>query len=436
MTQHWRKQASVAYGYSLTRLALHYYGYCEEADETMDQNRVTEAEEQFHRILGACLAGETPLDELKKLREQVFQEMETVIAYADCFQIYEYALNRMERRFDSALPTLDVEEEELVARLVHFLSDAGDAAVMNQRIQMMVAQLPVRLTRQKFYAMVLDALSAYIGSDQSGLDSMMYLLRTNAMVELTREEQERYPDLDCLLEQLQNLPFRQLEAIPYQESVRKITLAGETLYRLSDTWRTLQEMVNDLYVICLTRADAMRDTVEETNALMILKELYAQRESGVYGAIADEVTEHLYLLEGVQESYDEKYQRLGPAPEYQNGEEASAYSARCVDKLLSASSFASLEEDQEVGTVTRSDVEAAANAFFAQLEPVFAANAKPVVRAIMAAVLSNLPVFFNSLDEIERYIANSFGSCTDSAEKETCMELLLKLMEYEDYGMV
>lgn len=59
-----------------------------------------------------------------------------------------------------------------------------------------------------------------------------------------------------------------------------------------------------------------------------------------------------------------------------------------------------------------------------------------MVRAIMATVLSNLPVCFNSLDEVSDYITNSFASCTDSAEKETSKELLQKLMEYEDYGMV
>lgn len=436
MRQHWRKQASVAYGYSLTRLALNYYTYFSDADEEIVLENVKQADARFHQILGACLAGERPLDSLKELREQVTREMEAVTAYADCFRIYEYALNRMERRFETDMPQTGVDEEELVARLVHFWSDTGEAAVMNQRIQMIIGQLPIRFTRQKFYGMVMEALSAYIGSDQSSLDNMMYLLRTSAMVELTDEQKKGYEDLNILLEQLQNLPFKELEAGQYRDAVLKIGYASELLFHISDMWQMMQEMINDIYVICLTGPDAMKDAAEEGNALFILNGLYRQYQAGSCGEIADEITERLYLLEGVQEHYFEKYQRLDAAPEYRDGEDETAYYGRCVDKLLSSSPFVSMEDGCGEQTVDQKAVEKAANDFFAQVEPVFAANPKPVVRAIMATVLSNLPVCFNSLDEVERYIANSFASCTDPAEKETSKELLLKLMEFEDYGMV
>lgn len=436
MTQHWRKQASVAYGYALTRLALNYYTYFSDADEEMTQDSLNQADQQFHQILGAYLAGETPLDAIRTLRERVTREMEAVTAYADCFRIYEYALNRLERRFETGLPTVGVEEDEFVRQLMHFLTNTNEAAVMNQRIQMIIGQLPIRFTRKKFYGMVMEALSAYIGSDQSGLDNMMYLLRTSAMVELTQEQKNGYQDLNILLEQLRNLPFRELETDQYREAMQKIGYASEALYLFSDTWQMLQDMVNDLYILCLTRADSIKDAAEEENALSILNALYEQHQAGACGEIADEVTENLYLLEGVQESYYEKYQRLDPASEYQEGEAETAYAGRCVDKLLSSSPFVSLEEMHGERCVERQDVELAANAFFAQLESVFAANPKPVVRAIMATALSNLPVCFNSLDEIQNYIVNSFASCTDSAEKETSMELLQKLMEFEDYGMV
>ena len=54
------------------------------------------------------------------------------------------------------------------------------------------------------------------------------------------------------------------------------------------------------------------------------------------------------------------------------------------------------------------------------------------MRAVMAKILSDLPVYFNSIDEIQNYIRGSFESCTDEAEKETCKELLEELMNYEN----
>ena len=110
-----------------------------------------------------------------------------------------------------------------------------------------------------------------------------------------------------------------------------------------------------------------------------------------------------------------------------------------MERLLSTSAFAPLDEKEswrEDDVVTREDVEAAFDRFVSGVDPVLAACQKPVVRSIMAATLSNLPLSFRSLDEIQEYIKNSLGSCTDRAEKETCMELLQMLMESEDYAMV
>lgn len=436
MSQLWRKQASAAYGYSLARLALNAYTYFEDMEEEGAGARLNWADGRFHEAMGAFLAGEDPLDILKELREQIRMEMEAVTAYTDCFLIYEYALNRLERRVLKDLPELDIGEEELIRRLVNFVAEAGDPALANQRIQMVIGQLPVRFTRKKFYSMVMEGLSAYIGSDSSGLENMMYLLRTSSMTERTRSRGESYRDLDELLEQLKALPFRELTADAYRDAMQKIGEAGEMLYSLSDSWQMLQEMVNDLYVLALTRETAMRDQTEEENALFILRALYQKRQDGECQAISEEVTDRLYLLEGVQESCFEKYQRLEPAPGYAEGEANTAYLGRCVDRLLSSSPFVPLEEPKAEKTVERADVEAAANAFFAQLEPVFDDNPKPVVRAIMAVVLSNLPVFFNNPDEFFRYLTDSLSACTDLAEKETCMELLLQLMESWDYGVV
>lgn len=429
MIQNWKKQASVAYGYSLTRLALNYYMYLSDADDQTYEQELSWAEEGIHRELGNLLQGEPSLEGIRDLRCRIQQEMEAITAFADCFRIYEYALNRMERRLETDVQPITVDEDEFIAQLMGFLTNVKDTAIMNQRIQMIIAQLPVRFTRQKFYSMVLEALSIYTGADQSSLDNMMYLLRTGAMVELTKEQRERYPQMSEILDQLGSLSFRELELDTYREALKKIAYVSERLYALSDACQDLQNLINDLYVLCLTGKDAMKDTSEEANARLVLEALY-QHGSG------DSVTDQLYLLEGVQEHYYEKYQRLQAVPEYQEGEAEWAYKGRCIDKLLSASPFASLEDAKEEHTLTQGDIETVANDFFQKLDEVFAKSQKPVVRAIMASTLSNLPVCFHSLEEIGSYMENSLGSCTDSMEKETCMELLQQLMETEEYALL
>ena len=82
--------------------------------------------------------------------------------------------------------------------------------------------------------------------------------------------------------------------------------------------------------------------------------------------------------------------------------------------------------------VDRSCLEETAGEYFRELEEVFSHVPRPVARAIMAKVLSDLPVYFNSIDDIQTYIEGSLKSCLDEAEKETCKELLEELMDYEN----
>jgi hypothetical protein len=52
-----------------------------------------------------------------------------------------------------------------------------------------------------------------------------------------------------------------------------------------------------------------------------------------------------------------------------------------------------------------------------------------VRRAVMATVLSQLPVFFNNTEEIQSYINISLMQCSDDAEQKATVEILKALME-------
>ena len=57
------------------------------------------------------------------------------------------------------------------------------------------------------------------------------------------------------------------------------------------------------------------------------------------------------------------------------------------------------------------------------------------MRAIMATTLSVLPICFNSANEIQTYVENSLGGCSDIAEKEASIDLIHQLMEMEEYAI-
>ncbi len=441
MSQLWKKQASVAYGYSLTRLALNEYMYLEDMPaegmlaEGMPE-KISLYGEQFHQLLELHLQQSDCLEQIKVLRSRLQREMETVVAMTDCFRIYEYALNRVERRFRNEQPAVEADDAVFTEQLLAFVTGSDDTAVMNHRVQLVIGQLPVRFTKNKFYSMVREALSVYIGSDRSGLDNIMYLLRTGAMVALDNEKMEEYPRLAELLKHLRQLDFKTMTAADFENAGQMITMAGEQLYEYSENYQLLQEMINDLYVLQLTAADAVRDQHEESTAVSLLQQLLQLYHDTAGVDSEGEIMAYLHQLEGSQEHYYEKYQRLENAPEYKAGEEEWADKSRRVERLLSTSSFAELEAVTEEVPVDAALLDETATAFFEQLSGLFSACQKPVTRAVMASVLAILPVCFNSLDEIRNYIGGSLASCSDLAEKETSKELLQLIMESDGYAML
>ncbi len=452
MAYSWKKQASAAYGYSLARLSLQAYMYVEDIPRYYEGAREKQktTDKRFMELLSAYRNGELTEECLCSFRDSLRFWMETVIAYTDCFLIYEHAWNRLERRFDTDIKPTGISDEDMVDILMDYLTSDRDAAIVNRRIQQIIGQLPVRFTRQKYYGMVRSALTSYIGADKEGLRNEMYLLRTASMAELDDGHRDSEPEFRDLFAALQAVSMRDATTEQYRDVQAKLHLASERLFADSEYLQMMQEMVNDLYVLLLTQEEATIDEAMAEHACRILDGLLAAYRSGDL-VISEEITEELSSLEGVQEEFFEAYSRLEPVPEPHSPEPVSGTHSRDsvsavftgrsqdlakgkkIERLLSSSSYASLEDEGSPELVSSQDAEAAANDYILGIEPVFAACQKPVMRAIMATALSILPVCFNSLDEIRSYIAGSLGSCADFAEKEASKELLMQIMEMDGY---
>lgn len=436
MAHNWKRQASLAYGCALTRLALNLYLHFEEWSGSLEEKLPwqKELEESYMKLLGRYLSGEREelLEALDEFRARVQKETSSVMAYSDGFLIYEYALNRVERRFKKSM-SIDVEEKAFVGNLMRYVASAKDGAVQNQRIGQIVGQLPVRFTRQKYFAMIHDGLTSYIGSDLAGLEDMMFLLKSGSMAALKEGFREEYTEFNEIFASLSKLSFKNMEKETYDHAIEQVMLAAEKLTALSGDCVSLEEMANDLYILCLTGADAMRETWEEDSAAGILRGLWQQEQRGSR-EIPEELTNCLPKLEGIQEEYTEKYQRLDF--HWEDSQEEIRQKGQMVDLLMSGSAFVSLRQNRESRNVSQEDVKKAADDFFASVGPILSSCQKPVTRAIMAATLSCLPVFFHSPDELQAYIQDSLSCCTDLAEKEACMDLLIQLMESDGYELV
>ena len=100
-----------------------------------------------------------------------------------------------------------------------------------------------------------------------------------------------------------------------------------------------------------------------------------------------------------------------------------------VTKLQSGSNFVSLtKDDTKLEIPDDSYADDSCESLVNELDAAFKSLAQPLKRAVMSAVLAQLPVFFNNTEEIQSYINVSLMQCSDVAEKAAVVEVLKMIM--------
>lgn len=429
-----KRQLSTAYRYSFTRLALNYYTYCESMVELMEiPPAIRECNNRLNKALEGFFEKTATEEEIDGLREHIRHQMEIVTAFADCCENYEYAINRIERRF---LPDerKDLNFPRFFQAMTDYIMESEDGAVMNARISAAISQLPLRMTKVKFFSLLEEALAPFQNASREALDEQMYLLRTGAMLDLPQDMSAGYEELTEALAHLEVVDYKTITEDEYWQRKNEIVFISDNVRDYITAFTMLEEIVNDLYVMILAKPEAMVELQEEEVLTSIVKGLLESLGSGEKKPIPEAITDKLELLEGKQESYMEKYEEQQiPAESLTDLEDPMTKKLFLVDLLLSASTFASLKvrPEEESGTVGEQLFNQELQKLKDDLSAKFTQLAKPVVRAVMARVLATVPLWFTDSDDMLAFLRNGLDSCTDQKEKQTSMELMKSLMERE-----
>lgn len=428
-THNIKRLLSAAYRYSYAGLALNYYSLSEMMCEEKIPDKVKTYVKELNPLIQSFLDGTLESECLDALRKQVMASMEVITSFTDSFEIFEYVLNRLERRYLKGLK-MDENLTGFTNRVMDYLLASQDTAIMNERIRQLLGQLPVRYTKQKFSQLIKEGLSGFLGLEKRSLANMMYLLRTGSMVELSDNMEQEYEALYELLHQLMNADYPNMDKDTYDAYVERMTWASQQLFEDSGYYMLLQDILNDLYVLYLSGGEAMMDAGEKQTMENIVKGVLNWFQEGNNTMIEDEITDLLYEMEGIQENAMERYlSSSGPL----SCDNPLTETLDKVDMLLSGSPFVQLDQVVTVeGTVDHPYLEQVLNEFLKELDSVFSSVTKPVVRAIMAKLLSSIPMMFHSEPELRNYIQKSLDSCGDEAELETTIELIEQEMVIGD----
>lgn len=445
--------------YASLKLMMEYYVFYEMVSEGINPylDSAKDTAMQLNQVISQIFEGETPdgeqckkLEEiLEQLRQEVTEKMQVLTAYVDRFVVYEYILNRVQYRFEDQ--EMMPEDPVFAQEVLNFIFATKDNMAINDNIRAVLGQLPMRMTRSRYYDLIRDSISVYKGSDISSLEGYLYMFRTNAMLYQTPAMEKYFTEFVPVLQELEQLDYDTLSKEAYEIYAEKIRINASKLNDISDLYMLLQQLLNEVYAIVLAlpyekeekKQSAVETVIRGINALCMEKETSvwqtADQALDTEEDKMDWLGEHFVEIEGLQERIYEAMNVADAVLEEtkeahkEEIKELQLWDSFVVlgkmQQLLSNSAFAELEAAAEEEKVTSQVAEQAAEDLIAELKEAFKGQSRMVRRAIMANTLEKIPVFFTTPQEVADYISQSLALCDDEAEKYAAKQLIQSIME-------
>ncbi|MBQ1327715.1 MAG: hypothetical protein IIY49_06745 [Eubacterium sp.] len=434
---------ATAFGnYATIKLSLNFFTLKEMVND-IDSERKPEIEGYIKDIetalLDTVLSGKEVgcelIDKISAIRDAVTKKMKIFTSYTDALQIYDHILDRKK-----PLLTNDLEEyvdtDALAAEMFNFVFADKDKVMVNTKIQEFIAELPVRMTKQRFYDIMSTSLNIYKGGEKSAVRSFADTLLEAALISKPEGFNDLYPDLYKVYEELSHADYKEISAAEFESLTDKMYKASEDINEAVTDYLMLEEVINDALIILYTGNKLKRQYLGEEyeTAAIILKKIIEADD--IYKA-AEEFDPLFVKLEGAQENaystlsfidgkLDEIYKDY--RDEFADDKDITdgfSLLLKC-DKLTSTSLFIDLEEDVTV-ILDPTDDEYLAQLkeeLFAEFDKRFADISKFEKRSIMSKVLSMMPVFFNTQQEIKDYFEYALSGCGDDSELTACSRII------------
>lgn len=439
--------------FSHIKLSMNYYTFCDVLNEENGETarELTGLLASLNGMIAANVVNNAEDEERKEtirrlmvLRQSVMDTMEIVTAYVDRFSVIEHILNRVEFRFSEDSLDEYYYDNGLVNDIMNYILSDKDSVVMNSRISEIVGQLPVRLTRSKFFELVKDAFGLYKGQEKSAARDFVYMLDTVSGIYEPAGFAKRFPDLYEIMAGLSEMNYKEISREEFENASRQLSYAVSYLTKTSDLYVQMMELINDTAVILLSAPFAFHDQKEISNSIAIIREVMEKNgEELAEEDFLSDITDRFIFFEGKQEKI---YNQISANDyvideiEKSFAEELSANGLtdafadlKNVAKLSSGSNFVSLEEAEDDRSILEAqDIEEMFHIYREKMEAKFAGGSQILNRAVMSAVLASLPVFFNNVNEIMAFVQTSLSQCSDLAEKKACVSLMR--MIFEDYS--
>lgn len=426
---------------SLIDAAVEYFIFCEMSSETPFPGqadtgyeielvrecfkKLTQIEKEKPDITGM-------IEQLDNARNIIIEKMQVLTAYIDRFLVYEYVMNRIEARYIMTEQEVDeltrrIDKNMFAADIVNYIFRTDEPVDVNDRIREIIGQLPVRMSRSKFLNCIKDSIKLYSDSDRDSLEGFLYMIRTSAMIYEPEGMQKYFAGFKKVLDELGEADYVGMETDYYNILSDRIRVSTSEIHDISDLYMSLQRMINGLYVYALNADAVLRDDLTDVSVCCI--DIINAVDRAFDEGCEPESEKLFEKIEGVMEKLFEERTVLESMLGKEIPEDAESYSSlKKSEKLMSSSIFAELDENLSSLPVTPEYLEEVTDSLLEDMMIMIKKYSRPVVRAVYAVVLSNIPVFFGNSKELTEYISHSIEQCGDKSELAACYSLISGLI--------
>ena len=426
------RYADEYYKYAGLQFAIYDYELFENTREM--GSPVPEYTKAYREVVRLFFSGDAGVkDKYLALRAGIIAKMEAVTAFTDRFTVYEYLLNRAELRFSISQGDEDpIDDEKVAGELLSRIFRDQDNNAINLKLQTMLEQLPVRLTTDRFFDTLKNSLELYINGQQSSAKKLDYMVRSASGL-FKPDGMAYFADLLEAEKKLEAINYKEITETEFDEATELLSSVITQLTELSEYIGLLENAVNQLGILVLLAPFVSEDAKTVANGTKDLT-CWMIENGDSKDPVPEELVDLFKLGEGKLEEHSEALQRLTASFD-------GAYDSN-IDKikelgllelgealeqcriLASDSIYASLDDDETTDIADEGFISELFGKLEADLKDLFKDKEQKKKRAIMGAVLGELPVFFASRKAVLEYITNSLRNCSDMAEKRMSIELL------------
>lgn len=434
--------------YATVKMCMNYYTMKEMVQESDDQSaeyvsqfaKITELIDK-HIIKHEAVAADS-IEVVKSIRTSIEKRMKNLTSFTDGYEIYEYILNRAEARVMDSEEEIDT--ELLSNKLYNYVFMDNDTVLINSKLQLIMSQLPVRMTKMKFFDIVARTLTIYTGSEKTSADEFIEMLRGAILLDKPEGFEVEYPELFKLYSKLTEIDYKDIKKDDFINLGEELSSAAALISNEVSVYMLLQEIVNDVYALLLTVESAYSENenrIGYKSALEILEnclkednmetlpEMLMTKFIDIEG-VQETIYENIMLLEAIYEDIasgrSELIDSLGIRTAFDN--------LGIIEKLLSTSLFINIDKAKTSSEeLADSDyINTEKEKLITDLTMLFKSVDKVVTRSMMSKLLAAMPIFMNNKQEIKDYFDYVLNNCNDASELTACSKLLNDIMEDED----